>query len=200
MDNHQRRNLTFLTIGLIFILSGIEYGKFIMTVLWTWKQIMISLEQNLPDILAASSRLSGYSIWCNLKYISQWVNKACHLHVSFSLYPSLLGISQPSSCLRYGGISRFWRPLRTSWVLVCLPSVSAGCLQARCSGSGRTGAKLQRLSFFSPICLRLLVSSLTTRQVTWHRGSEFRSSRHHCKFNSYSYLGFFNNSHSLFII
>lgn len=29
MDNHQKRNLTFLTIGLIFMLSGIEYGKFI---------------------------------------------------------------------------------------------------------------------------------------------------------------------------
>lgn len=33
MDNHQKRNLTFLTIGLIFTLSGIEYGKFITAAL-----------------------------------------------------------------------------------------------------------------------------------------------------------------------
>lgn len=31
MDNHQKRKLTFFTIGLIFILSGVEYGKFITT-------------------------------------------------------------------------------------------------------------------------------------------------------------------------
>lgn len=31
MDNHQKRNLTFLTIGLLFVLSGIEYGK------WTFR-------------------------------------------------------------------------------------------------------------------------------------------------------------------
>ena len=29
MDNLKKRNATFLTIGLIFLLSGIEYGKFI---------------------------------------------------------------------------------------------------------------------------------------------------------------------------
>lgn len=31
MDNNQKRNITFFTIGLIFMLSGIEYGEFMMT-------------------------------------------------------------------------------------------------------------------------------------------------------------------------
>lgn len=51
MDNLQKRNLTFLTIGLIFMLNGIEYGKFIITASWTWgHEIMVSLQQNLPGI------------------------------------------------------------------------------------------------------------------------------------------------------
>ena len=63
MDNHQKRNLTFLTIGLIFMLSGIEYGKFIMTALRTWRhEIMVSLEQNLPGISAVSTHHRGYLI------------------------------------------------------------------------------------------------------------------------------------------
>lgn len=76
--------------------------------------------------------------------------------------------SQLSFSLQYGGISRFWRPLHTSWVWVCLRSVWAGSSQARCLGSGQTGAKLQSPSSCSPIFLRLLVSNPTTRQITWH--------------------------------
>lgn len=29
MDDHQKRNLTFVTIGLLFVLSGIEYGRWV---------------------------------------------------------------------------------------------------------------------------------------------------------------------------
>lgn len=35
MDHHQKRTLTFVTIGLIFVLSGIEYGKFATAPLMT---------------------------------------------------------------------------------------------------------------------------------------------------------------------
>ncbi|XP_074544075.1 major facilitator superfamily domain-containing protein 8 [Halichoeres trimaculatus] len=39
MDNHQKRNLTFLTIGLIFVLSGIEYAVILPTI-WRYLQIL----------------------------------------------------------------------------------------------------------------------------------------------------------------
>uniref|UniRef100_UPI0037E89534 major facilitator superfamily domain-containing protein 8 n=1 Tax=Semicossyphus pulcher TaxID=241346 RepID=UPI0037E89534 len=39
MDNHQKRNLTFLTIGLIFMLSGIEYAVILPTI-WRYLQIL----------------------------------------------------------------------------------------------------------------------------------------------------------------
>ncbi|KAM4727638.1 major facilitator superfamily domain-containing protein 8 isoform 2-T2 [Anableps anableps] len=39
MDNHQRRTLTFLTIGLIFMLSGIEYAVILPTI-WRYLQIL----------------------------------------------------------------------------------------------------------------------------------------------------------------
>ncbi|KAM4604606.1 major facilitator superfamily domain-containing protein 8 [Polymixia lowei] len=39
MDNHQKRNLTFLTIGLIFLLSGIEYAVILPTI-WRYLQIL----------------------------------------------------------------------------------------------------------------------------------------------------------------
>lgn len=51
MDHHQKRTLTFVTIGLIFVLSGIEYGKSVSA------PLMISLEADLPGVPAASSRL-----------------------------------------------------------------------------------------------------------------------------------------------
>ncbi|XP_078119967.1 major facilitator superfamily domain-containing protein 8 [Sander vitreus] len=38
MDNHQKRNLTFYTIGLIFMLSGIEYAVILPTI-WRYLQI-----------------------------------------------------------------------------------------------------------------------------------------------------------------
>nr|XP_046264733.1 major facilitator superfamily domain-containing protein 8 [Scatophagus argus] len=39
MDNHQKRNLTFLTIGVIFMLSGIEYAVILPTI-WRYLQIL----------------------------------------------------------------------------------------------------------------------------------------------------------------
>ncbi|XP_033507328.2 major facilitator superfamily domain-containing protein 8 [Epinephelus lanceolatus] len=39
MDNHQKRNLTFFTIGLIFMLSGIEYAVILPTI-WKYLQIL----------------------------------------------------------------------------------------------------------------------------------------------------------------
>nr|XP_029136035.1 major facilitator superfamily domain-containing protein 8-like [Labrus bergylta] len=39
MDNHRKRNLTFLTIGLIFMLSGIEYAVILPTI-WRYLQIL----------------------------------------------------------------------------------------------------------------------------------------------------------------
>ncbi|XP_028283944.1 major facilitator superfamily domain-containing protein 8-like [Parambassis ranga] len=39
MDNHKKRNLTFLTIGLIFMLSGIEYAVILPTI-WRYLQIL----------------------------------------------------------------------------------------------------------------------------------------------------------------
>ncbi|XP_024862619.1 major facilitator superfamily domain-containing protein 8 [Kryptolebias marmoratus] len=39
MDNNQKRNLTFLTIGLIFLLSGIEYAVILPTI-WRYLQIL----------------------------------------------------------------------------------------------------------------------------------------------------------------
>ncbi|XP_051253066.1 major facilitator superfamily domain-containing protein 8 [Dicentrarchus labrax] len=39
MDNHLKRNLTFLTIGLIFMLSGIEYAVILPTI-WRYLQIL----------------------------------------------------------------------------------------------------------------------------------------------------------------
>ncbi|XP_028987495.1 major facilitator superfamily domain-containing protein 8 [Betta splendens] len=39
MNNHKKRNLTFFTIGLIFMLSGIEYAVILPTV-WTYLQIL----------------------------------------------------------------------------------------------------------------------------------------------------------------
>ncbi|XP_035026748.2 major facilitator superfamily domain-containing protein 8 [Hippoglossus stenolepis] len=39
MDNHQKRKLTFFTIGLIFLLSGIEYAVILPTI-WTYLQIL----------------------------------------------------------------------------------------------------------------------------------------------------------------
>ncbi|CAG5896986.1 unnamed protein product [Menidia menidia] len=39
MDNKQKRNLTFLTIGLIFMLSGIEYAVILPTI-WRYLQIL----------------------------------------------------------------------------------------------------------------------------------------------------------------
>ena len=106
--------------------------------------------------------------------------------------------SQLSFCQQYGGISRFWWPLHTSWVWVCLRSVWAGCSRARCLGSGQTGAKLRSPSSCSPISLRLSVSRRTTRQITWQKGSDFRRHWHDCMFVCYvkvcsSYLGFVRN-------
>lgn len=170
MENHKKRNLTFFTIGLMFMLSGIEYGKSIMTALWSWRhEIMVSLEQYLPGILAASTHHKGYGIWFKL-------NILCCVEVRLVIYKSpsfspTLCWSQPSFCLQYGGISRFWRPHHTSWVWVCLPSVWADCSQARFLGSGQIGAKLQSPSSFSPIFLRLSVSNQTTSQeATGMRG------------------------------
>lgn len=51
MDRHQKRTLTFVTIGLIFVLSGIEYGKFVTA------PLMVSLDSDLPGVPAASCRL-----------------------------------------------------------------------------------------------------------------------------------------------
>uniref|UniRef100_A0A3Q1JH28 Major facilitator superfamily (MFS) profile domain-containing protein n=1 Tax=Anabas testudineus TaxID=64144 RepID=A0A3Q1JH28_ANATE len=39
MDNHQKRNLTFFTIGLIFMLSGVEYAVILPTI-WSYLQIL----------------------------------------------------------------------------------------------------------------------------------------------------------------
>ncbi|XP_023145430.2 major facilitator superfamily domain-containing protein 8 isoform X1 [Amphiprion ocellaris] len=39
MDDHQKRNLTFFTIGLIFMLSGIEYAVILPTI-WKYLQIL----------------------------------------------------------------------------------------------------------------------------------------------------------------
>uniref|UniRef100_A0A672HFF9 Major facilitator superfamily domain-containing protein 8-like n=1 Tax=Salarias fasciatus TaxID=181472 RepID=A0A672HFF9_SALFA len=39
MDHHQKRNLTFLSIGLIFMLSGIEYAVILPTI-WRYLQIL----------------------------------------------------------------------------------------------------------------------------------------------------------------
>uniref|UniRef100_A0A8C5ETT8 Uncharacterized LOC114479419 n=1 Tax=Gouania willdenowi TaxID=441366 RepID=A0A8C5ETT8_GOUWI len=39
MDEHRRRNLTFITIGLIFMLSGIEYAVILPTI-WRYLQIL----------------------------------------------------------------------------------------------------------------------------------------------------------------
>lgn len=52
MDQHRKRTLTFVTIGLIFVLSGIEYGEFVTA------PLMISLESDLPGVPAAFPRRS----------------------------------------------------------------------------------------------------------------------------------------------
>uniref|UniRef100_A0A1A8P3F1 Major facilitator superfamily (MFS) profile domain-containing protein n=1 Tax=Nothobranchius rachovii TaxID=451742 RepID=A0A1A8P3F1_9TELE len=39
MDNNQKRNLTFLTMGMIFMLSGIEYAVILPTI-WRYLQIL----------------------------------------------------------------------------------------------------------------------------------------------------------------
>ncbi|KAM6918278.1 major facilitator superfamily domain-containing protein 8 [Xenentodon cancila] len=39
MDNHRKRNLTFFTVGLIFMLSGIEYAVILPTI-WRYLQIL----------------------------------------------------------------------------------------------------------------------------------------------------------------
>ncbi|KAM3865747.1 major facilitator superfamily domain-containing protein 8 [Diretmus argenteus] len=57
MDNHQKRNLTFLIIGLIFLLSGIEYAVILPTI-WRYLQILEAPPYFLGLGLAAFS-LSG---------------------------------------------------------------------------------------------------------------------------------------------
>ncbi|KAF7223189.1 transcript variant X2 [Nothobranchius furzeri] len=57
MDNHQKRNLTFLTMGMIFMLSGIEYAVILPTI-WRYLQILEAPPYFLGLGLAAFS-LSG---------------------------------------------------------------------------------------------------------------------------------------------
>lgn len=47
MDNRQKRNLTFVTIGLLFVLSGVEYGRWLSAAAWTCV-VMTWLAGNLP--------------------------------------------------------------------------------------------------------------------------------------------------------
>ncbi|XP_035993806.1 major facilitator superfamily domain-containing protein 8 [Fundulus heteroclitus] len=67
MDNHQKRNLTFLTIGLIFMLSGIEYAVILPTI-WRYLQILEAPPYFLGLGLSAfslSALLTGplFGIW-----------------------------------------------------------------------------------------------------------------------------------------
>lgn len=50
MDDHQKRNLTFGTIGLLFVLSGIEYGKWTSTApqAWEWEMMISTRSANGP--------------------------------------------------------------------------------------------------------------------------------------------------------
>uniref|UniRef100_A0A7N8YC07 Major facilitator superfamily domain containing 8-like 2 n=1 Tax=Mastacembelus armatus TaxID=205130 RepID=A0A7N8YC07_9TELE len=57
MDNHHKRNLTFLTIGLIFMLSGVEYAVILPTI-WMYLQILEAPSYFLGLGLSAFS-LSG---------------------------------------------------------------------------------------------------------------------------------------------
>ncbi|XP_076601707.1 major facilitator superfamily domain-containing protein 8-like [Chaetodon auriga] len=67
MDNHRKRNLTFLTIGLIFMLSGIEYAVILPTI-WKYLQILEAPPYFLGLGLSAfslSGLLSGplFGLW-----------------------------------------------------------------------------------------------------------------------------------------
>lgn len=44
MDNRRKRKLSFITIGLIFLLSGVEYGKMLWVV--TVNFLVLQLFQN----------------------------------------------------------------------------------------------------------------------------------------------------------
>ncbi|MED6287561.1 hypothetical protein CHARACLAT_017663 [Characodon lateralis] len=67
MDNQQKRNLTFLTIGLIFMLSGIEYAVILPTI-WRYLQILEAPHYFLGLGLSAfslSALLTGplFGVW-----------------------------------------------------------------------------------------------------------------------------------------
>ncbi|CAJ1071949.1 major facilitator superfamily domain-containing protein 8 [Xyrichtys novacula] len=82
MDNHQKRNLTFLTIGLIFVLSGVEYAVILPTI-WRYLQILEAPPYFLGLGLSAFS-LSGlltgplFGFWSdrsqNIKFIILFSN------------------------------------------------------------------------------------------------------------------------------
>lgn len=90
MDNHQKRNLTFFTIGLIFMLSGIEYGKFIMTALWTCRhEIMFSLEQTGIKICLVfwlCSRITEAMASDLIQIYFSVGKQACHLQISLLVF------------------------------------------------------------------------------------------------------------------
>lgn len=53
MDHVRKRNLTFVSIGLLFVLSGVEYGRWVPTApqAWEW-EVLIWLVENLNRSLS----------------------------------------------------------------------------------------------------------------------------------------------------
>lgn len=155
MDYRQKRKLSFLTIGLIFLLSGIEYGKQQNSFLF----FLIKKE------IHAANHLFESIVRNILKKALKCVNGECidcilHINCLLSLF---LSLSQLSFCQLYGDICSYQRHHLIFLAWVYLHSASVGWCQVQCLVTGQTRPELQRTSFSSPMCLKLWVSTLEWR-------------------------------------
>ncbi|KAG8013994.1 Major facilitator superfamily domain-containing protein 8 [Nibea albiflora] len=107
MDNHQKRNLTFLTIGLIFMLSGIEYAVILPTI-WRYLQILEAPPYFLGLGLSAFS-LSGlltgpiFGFWSDRSKTTKSI-------ILFSNLFEIAGIGAGAGSSIFGFLTRSTRP------------------------------------------------------------------------------------------
>ncbi|KAI9518511.1 hypothetical protein NQZ68_036393 [Dissostichus eleginoides] len=107
MDNQQKRNLTFLTIGLIFMLSGIEYAVILPTI-WRYLQILEAPPYFLGLGLSAFS-LSGlltgplFGLWSDR-------NKTTKTIILFSNLFEIVGVGAGAGSSVFSFLTRSTRP------------------------------------------------------------------------------------------
>ncbi|KAA8587342.1 hypothetical protein FQN60_016204 [Etheostoma spectabile] len=107
MDNHQKRNLTFYTIGLIFMLSGIEYAVILPTI-WRYLQILEAPPYFLGLGLSAFS-LSGlltgplFGLWSDRSKTTKSI-------ILFSNLFEIAGVGAGAGSSIFGFLTRSTRP------------------------------------------------------------------------------------------